>query len=64
MCKPSIPDPPPPPPAPPSFDDENIALGRQVEQDRSKQIFAGLNSTIKNTAAGVLSKTRTTKGIK
>lgn len=64
MCTPSIPKPPPPPPLPPDFTDENIALAKGVEEDRNFRVFAGLSSTIRNAATGVLSPTRTTAGTK
>lgn len=60
MCAPSAPKPPPPPPPPPDFTDEQAALAVNVEQQRQRQLFAGLNSTIATGASGVLAPARTT----
>lgn len=63
MCS-SAPKPPPPPPPKPDFKEEQVALAAQVQRDRSKQIFAGLASTIATGAGGVLTQTSTTAGKK
>jgi len=54
MCSAGAPKPPPTPPPPPDYLSENAAQATQVDRENRKRVFAGLNSTIRNAASGVL----------
>lgn len=65
MCSaPKSPTPPPVPPPAPDFNSEQAAIATEVQEQRQKRAFAGLASTIATGAGGVLTKTRTSRGLK
>lgn len=64
MCSPSQPKPPPVPPPIPDFNDEQAAIASEVQDQNQKRAFAGLSSSIATGAAGVLTKTKTSRGLK
>ena len=62
MCSSKAPEPPPLPPPPPNFQDDFAATSANVERDRQKSLFAGLASTIRGSASGVLKSPTNTTG--